>query len=415
LVLDEGSFQTRPAKIRRLEADATYIQATEGAEDVTMGPGPALLALAATSAAHADQIELLDSGLVGVEASMQTKVEEETFDTVIAQLEAADVALQAAMATKANQSVLDVVFEGLQTTSAQAANNGMNIQTLQGATSGLLQAVGELDARVTANAAASTATQGALNSTDQALAALTVEVASKQAQLGTGIVQGGIPLLEDGSIKAILGTAPVRVTAEASHVEVTMDDSYFAAITAIADATAAKQDRLTMGSVQGGRLLFDPNTNVIRAIKGIGPVGVAIDVNHVEVTLDQSGLASTSELLGVKSIAESNNQALADLMPQVEANIQALTTLAPQVVGKQAQLSAGDGMVFHEKLLEGAKVKSLAAGTNVTLESTDDFVTISAQTPPQVVAPFSIMGPSMMAVRARDSATPRQRFSLNSR
>jgi hypothetical protein len=190
-----------------------------------------------------------------------------------------------------------------------------------------------------------------------------------------------------------------------------MDDSYFAAITAIADATAAKEDQLTAGTVQGGRQMFDPNTKVVRAIKVISPVNVAIDTNHVEVTLDQSGLASTSALLAVKSIAESNNQALADLMPQVEANNQALTAFVPQVAGKQAQLSAGDGMVFHEKLLEGAKIKSLTAGSNVTLESTSDFVTISAQTPPQVVAPFSVMGPNMMAVRARFGDTKAEIFA----
>jgi hypothetical protein len=119
------------------------------------------------------------------------------------------------------------------------------------------------------------------------------------------------------------------------------------------------------------------------------------------VFIDQGGLASTSALLAVKSIAESNNQALSDLMPQVDSNSQALVDLESQVAGKQEQLTAGAGMVFHEKLLEGTKVKSLTPGSNVTLDSTDDFVTISAQTPPQVVAPFSVMGPNMMAVRAR--------------
>jgi hypothetical protein len=147
--------------------------------------------------------------------------------------------------------------------------------------------------------------------------------------------------------------------------------------------------------------MFDPNTNKIRAIKGISPVNVAVDTNHVEVWLDQSGLASIPALLAVKSIAESNNQAIADLMPQVEANNQALTSLTAQVASKQAQLSAGTGMVVHQPILQANKIKSLTAGANVTLASTDDFVTISAQTPPQVVAPFSVMGPNMMAVRSR--------------
>jgi hypothetical protein len=170
----------------------------------------------------------------------------------------------------------------------------------------------------------------------------------------------------------------VQVTSTATHVEVAMGQSYFDAITSIADATAAKQDQLTAGTVQGGFSMLDQNTKVVRAIKGISPVNVAINQNHVEVFLDQSGLASTSALLAVKSIAESNNQALADLMPQVESNNQALTALAPQVAGKQDQLTAGTGMIFHEKLLEGTKVKSLTPGSNVTLDSTGDFVTCSS-------------------------------------
>jgi prophage DNA circulation protein len=109
-----------------------------------------------------------------------------------AEAEAADEALQAAIDTKASQAALDEVFAGLQVTSAQAASNGMNIQTLQGAAASLFESVGGLDARVTANAAAieKKAPQSALNSTDQALAALTVEVAGKQAQLLAGDVEG---------------------------------------------------------------------------------------------------------------------------------------------------------------------------------------------------------------------------------
>ena len=86
-------------------------------------------------------------------------------------------------------------------------------------------AVASLVAADATNAAANTATQSALNSTDQALAALTLEVAGKQPQLGVGFVQGGHSLLEDGAVKAILGTAPVQVTAAATHVEVAMDQS----------------------------------------------------------------------------------------------------------------------------------------------------------------------------------------------
>jgi hypothetical protein len=99
----------------------------------------------------------------------------------------------------------------------------------------------------------------------------------------------------------------------------------------------------------------------------------------VEVSLDQSNIASISALLGVKSIAESNNQAIADLIPQVESNSQAVTDLATQVDTKQDLLSAGTGFVFHEKLLEANTIKSLTAGANVTLVSTGEFVSISAE------------------------------------
>jgi hypothetical protein len=100
-------------------------------------------------------------------------------------------------------------------------------------------AVASLVAADATNATAITTTQSALNSTDQALAALTVEVAGKQSQLGVGFVQGGHSLLEDGAIKAILGTAPVQVTSTATHVEVTMGQSYFDALAATDQALAA--------------------------------------------------------------------------------------------------------------------------------------------------------------------------------
>jgi uncharacterized small protein (DUF1192 family) len=149
---------------------------------------------------------------------MQTKVEEEAFDAAvallqgaialkadqhaldllgaevtalgneieheIAQLEAEDEALQAALVTKASQSALDAVFERLQATSAQAASNGMNIQTLQGAATSLFESVGVLDTRVTSNATANTSTQGTLNSTDQALAVLSVRWRASRTSLG---------------------------------------------------------------------------------------------------------------------------------------------------------------------------------------------------------------------------------------
>jgi hypothetical protein len=102
MVLDEGSFQTRTAKIRRLLADATWIQATEGEDDVVMAAGLSLLALATTVATHGGEIEMLRSETAGMEASLATKVEEEeAFDAAVA-------AWKAEVAQKADQTALDL-------------------------------------------------------------------------------------------------------------------------------------------------------------------------------------------------------------------------------------------------------------------------------------------------------------------
>jgi hypothetical protein len=84
---------------------------TEG-EDVTMEAGPALLALAASTAAHGEQIELLDSGVAGLEAAMQTLVQEGTYDAAVA-------SLQGAIALKADQSALGLL--GTQVTAIDLA------------------------------------------------------------------------------------------------------------------------------------------------------------------------------------------------------------------------------------------------------------------------------------------------------
>jgi hypothetical protein len=58
---------------------------------------------------------------------------------------------------------------------------------------------------------------------------------------------------------------------------------------------------------------------------------------------------------------------------------QALAALTVEVDGKQDALTAGTGLVFHERLLEANTIKSLTAGNNVTLTSTGEFVSISAE------------------------------------
>jgi hypothetical protein len=79
--------------------------------------------------------------------------------------------------------------------------------------------------------------QGALNSTNQALAALTVEADGKQSQLRAGTVEGGHPLLtfsyEDqggelvgsDTIRALKVSAPLLATQESQHLHLSLDAS----------------------------------------------------------------------------------------------------------------------------------------------------------------------------------------------
>ena len=94
-----------------------------------------------------------------------------------------------------------------------------------------------------------------------------------------------------------------------------------------------KQDTLTAGTVPGGySIMLD---GIVRGLKAISPAWLAPDVNHLEIGIDLNNYAT--------------NTALAT---------------------KQNTLTAGTGMIFHEKLLEGTKVKSLVAGNNITMTST---------------------------------------------
>jgi hypothetical protein len=106
-------------------------------------------------------------------------------------------------------------------------------------------------------------------------------------------------------------------------------------------ALAGKQNTLTAGTVSGGYNILQDG--VVRAMKAISPIWLAPDTNHLEIGIDLTNYAT--------------NTALAT---------------------KQNTLTAGTGLVFHEKLLEGTKVKSLVAGDNITMTSTAEFVNISA-------------------------------------
>jgi hypothetical protein len=71
-------------------------------------------------------------------------------------------------------------------------------------------------------------------------------------------------------------------------------------------------------------------------------------------------------------------------------------TVQNQLAGKQSTLTAGTGISVHEKLLEGNKVKSLVAGENITMTSTEEFVNISAAVP----LPSSADGTGLSLVNA---------------
>jgi hypothetical protein len=113
-------------------------------------------------------------------------------------------------------------------------------------------------------------------------------------------------------------------------------------------AIAGAAPNLVPGTVVGGHAVLASGT--VRALKALAPLKIAPDTSHLEIRLDQAELAAT---------------------PQIAA-------LEAAVATKQNALAAGSSLVFHEKLLEGAKVKSLAPGEGVGLSSTGDLVTISA-------------------------------------
>jgi hypothetical protein len=193
-------------------------------------------------------------------------------------------------------------------------------------------------------AAQAASTQGALTSTNQALPGLAVEVDGKQSRLRAGDVEGGHPLLtfsygESGgsdTVRALKVSAPLVATQESEHVHLFLDGS-LATQSALDEATAAtgdvmdqllltkgnvnllfaadeaireqvdglaaevagKQGKLTPGTVFGGHQMLQ--NDVVRAIKGVGPVKVAVDTNHVEVWLAQSELAATPAIAALQA------------------------------------------------------------------------------------------------------------------
>jgi hypothetical protein len=234
-----------------------------------------------TSKVDAEIFEAAVASLVATDATKAAQSDLEATNALVA-TKAAQSALDATnalVATKADQAALDVEIERLDQAAAKAASNATKIETLQGATTSLFESVGELDTRVTGNAAA---------------------IATKASQEQLDFVGQNF------------------------------------------------QPRITA---------FEPLSLVPRVDPQNNPSS--------ELSVDLSAYATSAALTAVQGALESTDQALVDLAAQVD--------------GKQDALSAGTGLVYHEKLLEANTIKSLTAGNNVTLTSTGEFVSISAE------------------------------------
>jgi hypothetical protein len=127
---------------------------------------------------------------------------------------------------------------------------------------------------------------------------------------------------------------------------------------------------LTPGTVAGGYQVLQGS--VVRALKANGPLRIAPDANHLELLLDESQLAATGQIAALQT---------------------AVST-------KQDALAPGSSFVYHERLLEGTKVKSLTPAGGINLISTPDLVTIGLSpdltvntlTPSVASEPVSIAG-----------------------
>jgi hypothetical protein len=170
------------------------------------------------------------------------------------------------------------------------------------------------------------------------LDSLSAEVDGKQSQLRAGYEEGSHPLLTASydddlvlrdTIRALKVSAPLVVSQASQFLDLSLDgslatqgeldatnaqllvtknnvNSLFASNEALSgevDTLAAeltgKQGQLTPGTVAGGHPMLQSTT--VRAIKGTGPVKVAVDPNHVEVWLDQNELAATPAIAALQT------------------------------------------------------------------------------------------------------------------
>jgi hypothetical protein len=194
-------------------------------------------------------------------------------------------------------------------------------------------------------------------------------VATKQNILGIGVVQGGHPLLEGGSIKAIKATAPVQVTSTDTHVDVGMDASYFGAITAIADEAASKQAQLSAGS----SLVLHEKLLEGTKVKSLAPgAGVELSSTGELVTVTVSPNLAVSTLTAPASTPLSVVGGLQVSGLTQLADIEAHGLTAEQFVWLTGSAGAPNSIMFPGSLTLGKwRVRGDEAGRFV-LERFDD-------------------------------------------
>jgi hypothetical protein len=126
---------------------------------------------------------------------------------------------------------------------------------------------------------------------------------------------------------------------------------------------------------------WNPDTNAA----GLAVQSLSLGGSDLAVVLEQLGQqiatkASQAQLDFVGQNFQPRITAFAplSLVPRTDAEDNPFSELSVDLSAKQDLLSAGTSLVFHEPMLQGTKIKSLAPGAGIQLTSTGDLVTISA-------------------------------------
>jgi hypothetical protein len=177
-------------------------------------------------------------------------------------------------------------------------------------------------------------------------------------------------IMQDGIVRAMKGISPVWLAPDVNFVAIGVDLANYATNTAL----ATKQNTLTAGTGMVFHEKLLEGTKVKSLVAG----------EHITMTSTGEFVNISGDMTYVNTqLATKANQATTYTKTEVDtaltlkADQSALNTTNTTLAGKQNTLTAGTAMVFHEKLLEGTKVKSLVPGNNITMTSTDEFVNIN--------------------------------------